>query len=236
VHSTPRVRGTAPGCFPSASAMVLYFTPAGAETTKHSLYMGKDKVENEDLIKYGFPLDVWFHVSKMSSAHVYVRVGHGETIDDITPETLEDCAQLVKANSIVGNKENNVTIVYTPWSNLKKTNNMEVGQVCFHDDKLVRKVKVDKRKNEIVNRLNKTKVEAFPDLAMQRDEWERAIREEKKKHYHEEEEKRLEEERVRDADRDARSYDHIMNSEHMTTNKQNAAKYASFEEAEDDFM
>ena len=29
--------------------MVLYFTPIGAETTKHSLYMGRDKVENEDL-------------------------------------------------------------------------------------------------------------------------------------------------------------------------------------------
>ena len=28
--------------------MVLYFTPSGAETTKHKLYMGKDKVENEE--------------------------------------------------------------------------------------------------------------------------------------------------------------------------------------------
>jgi hypothetical protein len=200
------------------------------------IYVGRDKVENEDLIKYGFPLDVWFHVSKMSSAHVYVRVAHGETIDDITPEELEDCAQLVKANSIMGNKENNVTIVYTPWANLKKTNSMEVGQVGFHDDKLVRKIKVEKRKNEIVNRLNKTKVEAFPDLALERDAYEQAIREEKKQHYREEEFKRLEEERIREADRGARSYDHIMNTDNMTTNKQNAAKYASFEEAEDDFM
>ncbi len=29
-------------------------------------------------------------------------------------------------------------VVYTPWSNLKKTNGMEVGQVAFHNDKLVR--------------------------------------------------------------------------------------------------
>ena len=216
--------------------MVFYFTPSGSEATKHVIYVGRDKVENEDLIKYGFPLDVWFHVSKMSSAHVYVRVAHGETIDDITPEELEDCAQLVKANSIMGNKENNVTIVYTPWANLKKTNSMEVGQVGFHDDKLVRKIKVEKRKNEIVHRLNKTKVEAFPDLALERDAYEQAIREEKKQHYREEEFKRLEEERIREADRGARSYDHIMNTDNMTTNKQNAAKYASFEEAEDDFM
>ena len=216
--------------------MVLYFTPSGAETTKHKLYMGKDKVENEDLIKYGLPLDVWFHVSKMSSAHVYVRVAHGETIDDITPEELEDCAQLVKANSIAGNKENNVTIVYTPWSNLKKTSNMEVGQVGFFDDKLVRKVRVEKRKNEIVNRLNKTKTESFPDLAMERDEYDREIREEKKAAYREQEFRRLEEERERAADREARSYDRIMDTDAMVSNKDNAQKYASVEEAEDDFM
>ena len=113
--------------------MVLYFTPAGAEKTGHILYMGRDKVENEDLIKWGLPEDYWFHVDKMSSAHVYLRVKRGETWDDITEEELEDCAQLVKANSIVGNKENNVGIVYTPWSNLMKLPRMEVGQVGYRD-------------------------------------------------------------------------------------------------------
>jgi hypothetical protein len=29
--------------------MVFYFTPANAEESKHSLYVGRDKVENEDL-------------------------------------------------------------------------------------------------------------------------------------------------------------------------------------------
>jgi hypothetical protein len=52
----------------------------------------------------------------MSSAHVYLRVGKGKTIDDVEPAELEDCAQLVKANSILGNKENNIYVVYTPWS------------------------------------------------------------------------------------------------------------------------
>lgn len=43
-----------------------------------------------------------FHVDKMSSAHVYVRLHKGQTIDDISEGLLEDCAQLVKANSIQG--------------------------------------------------------------------------------------------------------------------------------------
>ena len=216
--------------------MVLYFTPAGAEKTGHILYMGRDKVENEDLIKWGLPEDYWFHVDKMSSAHVYLRVKRGETWDDITEEELEDCAQLVKANSILGNKENNVGIVYTPWSNLKKLPRMEVGQVGYHDQKLVRRCKVEKRKNEIVNRLNKTKKEEFPDLALERDAYDKEIREEKKAHFREEEARRLEEERAREADREARSYDRIMDTDNMVSNKDNMKKYASFEEAEDDFM
>lgn len=36
-------------------------------------------------------------------------------------QELEDCCQLVKANSIQGNKESSAVIVYTPWANLRKT-------------------------------------------------------------------------------------------------------------------
>jgi predicted ribosome quality control (RQC) complex YloA/Tae2 family protein len=98
--------------------MVFYYTPIDAETTGHVIYVGKDKVENEDLIKYGLEHDVWFHVDKLSSAHVYLRLRCGETLDDITERELEDCAQLVKANSIAGNKQNDVGVVYTAWGNV----------------------------------------------------------------------------------------------------------------------
>lgn len=57
---------------------------------------------------------------------------------------------------------NNIDVVYTMWENLKKTPAMEVGQVSFHRDKDVRKIRVEKRINEIVNRLNKTKTEEHP--------------------------------------------------------------------------
>lgn len=43
-----------------------------------------------------------FHVDKMSSAHVYLRLPKGQTMDDIPEGVLEDCVQLVKANSIQG--------------------------------------------------------------------------------------------------------------------------------------
>jgi hypothetical protein len=38
---------------------------------------------------------------------------------------------------ISGNKKDNVTVIYTPWSNLKKDGSMAVGQVGFKDQKKV---------------------------------------------------------------------------------------------------
>ncbi|KAG2176705.1 hypothetical protein INT44_007369 [Umbelopsis vinacea] len=109
-----------------------------------------------------------FHVDKLSSAHVYLRLQPGESWASIPQALLDDCAQLVKANSIEGNKKNDITIIYTPWANLKKTEGMDTGQVTFHNNKQVKRVYVEKRANEIVNRLNKTKVEKFPDLAQEK--------------------------------------------------------------------
>lgn len=42
-------------------------------------------------------------------------------------------------------------------------------QVSFHSLKNIRKCKVEKRSNEIVNRLNRTKREDNPDLAARRE-------------------------------------------------------------------
>jgi hypothetical protein len=61
----------------------------------------------------------------------------GDSWEDIPKDLLVDCAQLTKANSIEGNKKDNVTIIYTPWSNLKKDGSMAVGQVGFKDNKKV---------------------------------------------------------------------------------------------------
>ena len=47
----------------------------------------------------------------------------------VPPELIEDCAQLVKANSIQGNKEKSVDVVYTPWGNLKKASCCAAGCV-----------------------------------------------------------------------------------------------------------
>lgn len=133
---------------------------------------------DEDLIAHGWPEDVWFHVDNLSSAHVYLRLPDPANAPwtAIPKDLLTDCAQLTKANSIEGNKKDNVTVIYTPWSNLKKTGDMATGQVGFKDNKLVKKVHVEQRENGIVNRLNKTRVEKFPDLRAEKADKEREER------------------------------------------------------------
>ncbi|KAJ1663600.1 Coiled-coil domain-containing protein 25 [Coemansia sp. RSA 1813] len=160
--------------------MVYYFT-SNVVDPPATVYMGKDKYENEELIKHGWPEDVWFHADKLSSAHVYLRLSKGSGYDweSIPRALVDDLAQLCKANSIEGNKKNNITIIYTPWDNLLKRGDMAVGQVSFKNYKKVKRVLVEQRENPVVNRLNKTKKEEHPDLMVQRmdrDKEERGMR------------------------------------------------------------
>ncbi|CAO3687167.1 unnamed protein product [Umbelopsis vinacea] len=228
--------------------MVLYFT-SNVTNPPATIYMGKDKFENEDLIKYGFPemsgyllcdLDTHhfsmtdrFHVDKLSSAHVYLRLQIGQSWNDIPSQVLEDCAQLVKANSIEGNKKNDITIIYTPWANLKKTAGMETGQVTFHNNKQVKRVYVEKRSNEIVNRLNKTKVESFPDLAQERVQRDKLDR-------HSIRQKELEQDKLnREASAKARKakeeIDNLFSERNMVSNYRET-EVEDIDAAEEDFM
>ncbi|GJM94915.1 hypothetical protein PR202_ga11599 [Eleusine coracana subsp. coracana] len=170
--------------------MVFYFK-ARPEAGDYTIFMGLDKHENEDLIKYGFPEDIWFHVDKMSSAHVYVRLNKGQTMDDIS----------------------------------------EVTAVFF-----VRTVKVEKRINEIVNRLNKTKVERKPDLKAEREAVSAAEKAERKAQLRDKKRKEEMERLEKDKQAEIRSYKGLMVQEKMTSNKQIASGSKTVQELEEDFM
>lgn len=90
--------------------------------------------------------------------------------------------------------------------------------MAFFKDKEVRKVKVAKRNNEAVNRLNKTKKESFPDLQIERETRDGLEREDKKKLQRDQKEKEKEEERKKKEEAELRSYSTLMKKENMTTN------------------
>eukprot|EP00762_Andalucia_godoyi_P001203 ANDGO_02020.mRNA.1 Coiled-coil domain-containing protein 25 homolog len=209
--------------------MVFFFV---SSETGYMYYMGKDKFENEELIKHAWPEDIWFHVDNLSSAHVYVRLREGETFDGIPDSVVAECAQLTKANSIKGCKEASVRVVYTPASNLKKTGDMEVGQVSFHNGRLVRYLGPVEADKEALKRLNKTKEEKFPNLAQERIDRDRRQREaehQQRLKEKDEEKKRIEEGRKLAAQK---NYQGMFNDEdRMMSNRENAGR-----SLDDDFM
>ena len=127
---------------------------------EYVIYMGKDKYENEDLIKFAWPSrDIWFHVEDLSSAHVYLRLPASiNDYSEIPEELIQECAQLTKANSIAGCKKASCGINYTWAKNLKKTIGMETGAVTFHNSSTsaVKRIAINKDK-EVVKRIMKTK-------------------------------------------------------------------------------
>jgi len=199
--------------------------------------MGKDKYENEDLIKYGWNEDVWWHVDDLSSAHVYCRLKQGQTLAEIPEDLLLDCASLVKANSIAGCKLKSVYVVNTRWKNLKKTATMVDGQVGYHRPDNVKRVEVEKN-NHIVKQLEKTREERHPDLWLEQQDHLRELQLLKK------EELRKAEKAKKAAALEAKkrkeelSYDRIMKEENMTrTSELQATEDATAAEAyEDDFF
>ncbi|RLV96696.1 Coiled-coil domain-containing protein 25 [Spathaspora sp. JA1] len=130
------------------------------------IYMGRDKIENDPLIKHSHPKNIWFHVDNYSSAHLYLQLTKEQIINFkqfeqfvIEPQLLEQIAQLTKANSIKGNKLNNITVIYTPVENLISDGSMDIGTVTFKNRQLVKRIHVAKKENAIINKLNKTKTE-----------------------------------------------------------------------------
>lgn len=193
--------------------------------------MGEDKDENDLLIRYGFPEDIWFHVHDLSSAHVYIRMAPGKGIADIPEEVLEDCMQLVKHNSIQGDKAQSVTVVYTPWTNLNKTASMDVGQVGFHEESLALKKTITKNA-AIFKALEKTRVQKVVDLAGQKEAREKADRMAEKKA---KERARLEERENREAKQraeDALHYKGVLTESKMKSNKTNKTA----KQMEEEFM
>lgn len=162
------------------------------------------------------------------------------TLDDISNDLLIDCASLVKANSIQGCKKSSVYVVYTLWSNLKKTSDMVDGQVGFHKPEQVRRLEIEKN-NSIVNALNKTKVVVNKTSNELFDEQKQRLAEiqaELKKQRLEEEKAKKALELQRKKEIEALSYDKIMKTEKMTKNveREATADTSAAQAFEDDFF
>jgi hypothetical protein len=101
----------------------------------------------------------------------------------------------------------------------------------FHQ---VKRIHVEQRLNQIVNRLNKTKVEKYPDLRQEREDRQKELRSRDKAAQlaRQKEEKRVEQERRKKAQERDHAYD-FMNDEETIAQASNQDRDSDFE---DDFM
>lgn len=223
--------------------MVYYFTakPMSDDdftiSTPSTIYMGKDKIENDPLIKHSHPKNIWFHVDNHSSAHLYLQLTKEQLVSfksfdkfTIDSDILSQIAQLTKANSIKGNKLNNITVIYTPVENLHTDGSMDIGTVTFKNPKQVKRINVTKKENAIINKLNKTKTEITTEKFIENQEMlMRDILKERKQYERDMEEQRKQYEAQKEKNSDP--YADLYNENILQTNE-----FRNENWVEDDFM
>mmetsp|Transcript_72885 Transcript_72885/g.206145 ORF Transcript_72885/g.206145 Transcript_72885/m.206145 type:complete len:232 (+) Transcript_72885:106-801(+) len=231
--------------------MVFFFT---CSDPQYVVYMGRDKFENEELLKYGFPEDIWFHVDKLSSAHVYLRLPPGSmdlsgvkdkaqgkkmlqsALSSVPEKIVSEMCQLTKANSIDGCKAAECDVVYTPFLNLKKEERMDTGQVGFKDEAfriLVRNVEKDK---DIVKALEKTRCEKKVDFVKEKEQRDNEERTRRRKFIEEEKRLKKEEENKHREEKELKTYA-VMESLEKAPNLVNkSGTVEECRELEEDFM
>jgi len=105
---------------PKLNADVLYF-------------IGKNSVENVQLIDDAEPHHLWFHIEGMSSCHVIAQVDESWSRKQLIP-TIKQGAVLCKIHSKYASQKN-VSIIYTTIKNIEKTDRL--GSVITQNEKKV---------------------------------------------------------------------------------------------------
>merc|ERR1711934_876327 len=211
--------GSLPACLRCVCGMVFYYTICDGKYDELGIqvFMGRDKFENEDLIAYGWPEDIWFHADNYSSAHVYLRLPKGplrkqfrETgnLDHLPDGILHELCVLTKNNSIDGSKASEIDVVYTPWENLDKRQDMDVGTIGYHDQSRRVIVKKVKKEREIAKRIEKTKSEdTAVDFKREKEQRDRQEIAEKKEKQRQAKKKADQDAKAKAAEKEMRSYD-----------------------------
>lgn len=223
--------------------MVYYFKAQidnDVAVDEYVIYMGKDKYENDALILHSNPKNLWFHVDKVSSAHLYLELNDEQQrrpFDklQIPQQVMDTIGHLTKSNSIKGNKMNNVVIIYTPVGNLISDGSMDIGTVRFANSQMVRRFSIGKKDNIILNRVNKTKYEITTDQFVDKEAKSRIETERLKKEYQrqiENQERELNKQYKLEKQNKSNPYDDLF----TTSNVEMSSNLTIQENYEDDFM
>lgn len=96
----------------------------------YTLYIGKNALGNEEIIKICHPESIWFHLNNISSAHIILD----SKGDDIPKRYLNSVAGLLFKYKT--NIPKNTNVIYTQVKNVKLTNTL--GTVIPSRSKIIK--------------------------------------------------------------------------------------------------
>jgi hypothetical protein len=99
---------------------------------EYTIFVGKNRTNNWELIDNAKDSDIWFHIANSSSCHVVLQTDI--PINKIPRQVIKRCACLCKSNSN-SKSEKNCEIIYTSINNVTKTKN--VGEVTVTNTKKI---------------------------------------------------------------------------------------------------
>jgi len=99
---------------------------------EYTIYIGRNKYDNWELIDNAKDSDIWFHITNSSSCHVVLQTDI--PINKIPSQVIKRCACLCKSNSN-SKSEKNCEIIYTSINNVTKTK--IVGEVTVTNTKKI---------------------------------------------------------------------------------------------------
>ena len=102
------------------------------DSKNYTIYIGKNKNDNFEIIDNSIDTDLWFHVNNEPSCHVILK--NTNKIRDIPIQVIKRCAYLCKINS-KAKTQKKCSVIYTQIKNVIKTEH--VGQVAVNSFKTV---------------------------------------------------------------------------------------------------
>jgi predicted ribosome quality control (RQC) complex YloA/Tae2 family protein len=97
---------------------------------EYQILIGRNKIENEQIIKSSYSNDIWFHLNDFSSCHIVLKSGD----DNIPKKYLTHIAKMFSLYK--KGLPNNYKVIYTNIKNIKLTN--EIGTVIPQNSKIIK--------------------------------------------------------------------------------------------------
>lgn len=85
----------------------------------YEIWCGRNAENNDQLLDFAAPEDVWFHAANVSSGHVILRNPGKEVLRKIPRQVIKRCACICKATI---KARGTCTIMYTDRKRVTKTN------------------------------------------------------------------------------------------------------------------